>query len=101
MGQAYYLKGDYRGAAKFIDAYVTGQIKAGKKPKEQLLVLVQNSCTSTNDGDVPERTLERSVSYYPKPQYWQSLVDAMYKRSESSDASRCCRCTGSRPRWTC
>lgn len=85
VGQSYYLKGDYRGAAKFIDAYVTGQIKAGKKPKEQLLVIVQNSCTRTNDGECLTRTLERSVSYYPKPQYWQSLVDAMYKQ-QSSDA---------------
>ena len=83
VGQSYYLKGDFKGAAKFIDAYVAGQIKAGKKPKEQLLVIVQNSCTRTNDGECLQRTLERLVSYYPKPQYWQSLVDAMYKQQSS------------------
>jgi TolA-binding protein len=78
VGQAYYLKGDYKGAARFIDAYVGSQIKAGKKPKEQMLVLIQNSCTRTNNGDCLQRTLERLVSYYPKTQYWQALVDAMY-----------------------
>jgi TolA-binding protein len=78
VGQAYYLKGDYKGAARFIDAYVAGQIKAGKKPKEQLLVIIQNSCTRTSDGECLQRTLERLVSYYPKTQYWQALVDAMY-----------------------
>jgi TolA-binding protein len=85
MGQSYYQKGDFKGAAKFIDGYVAGQIKAGKKPKEQPLVLIQNSCTRTNDGECLQRTLERLVSYYPKPQYWQSLVDAMYK-GQTGDA---------------
>jgi tetratricopeptide (TPR) repeat protein len=85
MGQAYYQKGDFKGAAKFIDAYVGNLIKAGKKPKEQLLVMIQNSCTRTSDGECLQRTLERLVSYYPKPAYWQSLVDAMYKQ-QSSDA---------------
>ncbi|MEP7246678.1 MAG: tetratricopeptide repeat protein, partial [Gammaproteobacteria bacterium] len=80
MGQAYYLKGDYKGAAKFIDAQVGNQIKSGKKPKESLLVLIQNSCTRTSDGECLQRTLERLVTYYPKTAYWQGLVDAMYRQ---------------------
>ncbi len=85
MGQSYYQKGDFKGAAKFIDAYVASLIKAGKKPKEQLLIMIQNSCTRTSDGECLQRTLERLVSYYPKPAYWQSLVDAMYK-GQTADA---------------
>lgn len=79
MGQAYYLKGDYKGAGKFVDTYLGTQIKAGKRPKEQLLIIVQNSCNKTEDSACEQRTLERLVSYYPKPQYWQQLVSAMYK----------------------
>jgi tetratricopeptide (TPR) repeat protein len=87
VGQAYYLKGDYKGAAKFIDAYITNQVKAGKKPKEQLLIIVQNSCTKTGDTDCMQRVLERLVSYYPKPAYWQNLVDAIYKSQQSQSSS--------------
>jgi len=79
VGQAMYLKGDHKGSAKFLETYVNSQIKAGRKPKEQLLVLVQNSCDKIDDSECLTRVLERLVSYYPKAQYWQGLVNAMYK----------------------
>jgi hypothetical protein len=82
MGQAYFLKGDYKGAAKFIEAQVNTQIKAGKKPKEQLLNLVQNACDKTGDSACLQRVLERLVTYYPKPQYWQNLMTAMYRQQQ-------------------
>jgi tetratricopeptide (TPR) repeat protein len=82
MGQAYFLKGDYKGAAKFMETQVNNQIKAGKKPKEQLLNLVQNACIKTDDGACLQRVYERLVSYYPKPQYWQNLMTAMYHQQE-------------------
>jgi TolA-binding protein len=83
MGQAYFLKGDYKGAAKFMEAQVNNQIKAGKKPKEQLLNLVQNACDKTGDSACLQRVLERLVSYYPKPQYWQNLMTAMYHQQDA------------------
>ncbi len=82
IGQAYFLKGDYKGAGKFMEAQVNSQIKAGKKPKEQLLNLVQNACLKTDDGPCLQRVYERLVSYYPKPQYWQNLMQAMYHQQE-------------------
>ena len=85
VGQAYYLRGDFKGAAKFIDSYVSAQIKDGKKPKEQLLIIIQNSCTRTNDSECLQRVLERLVSYYPKAQYWQNLVDAMYHQQSGAN----------------
>lgn len=83
MGQAYFLKGDYKGAAKFMETQVNNQVKAGKKPKEQLLNLVQNACDKTNDTGCLQRVLERLVSYYPKPQYWQNLMTAMYTQQDA------------------
>ncbi|HVY65265.1 MAG TPA: hypothetical protein VHH11_10645 [Gammaproteobacteria bacterium] len=78
MGQAYYQKGDYKTASKFIPAQVESQIKAGRRPKEQTLNLVQNACLRTEDNACLQRTYERLVAYYPKPQYWQNLMTAMY-----------------------
>jgi TolA-binding protein len=83
MGQAYFLKGDYKGAAKFMEAQVNTQVKAGKKPKEQLLNLVQNACDKTDDSACLQRVLERLVTYYPKPQYWQNLMTAMYRQQDA------------------
>jgi len=87
IGQAYYLKGDYKGSARFVEAYVNSQLKAGKKPKEQTLILVQSACTKTEDGACLQRTYEHLVTYYPKAQYWQNLVDAMYHQQSGADAN--------------
>jgi TolA-binding protein len=84
MGQAYFLKGDYKNAARFIDNQVQAQIKAGKKPKEQMLNLVQNACIKTDDSGCLQKVYERLVTYYPKPQYWQNLMSAMYRQQETS-----------------
>src|SRR5581483_10501829 len=40
VSQAYYLKGDYKGALKFTEGVVDMQIKEGKTPKEESLKLV-------------------------------------------------------------
>ena len=87
MGQAYFLKGDFKGAARFMQGQVDSQIKAGRKPKEQLLNLVQNACLKTDDSACLQRTYERLVSYYPKPQYWQNLMTAMYHTQDSGGGS--------------
>jgi TolA-binding protein len=84
MGQAYFLKGDFKGAAKFMETQVANQIKAGKKPKEQLLNLVQNACIKTDDTGCLQRVYERLVTYYPKPQYWQNLMAAMYRQQDAA-----------------
>jgi tetratricopeptide (TPR) repeat protein len=87
MGQAYFLKGDYKGAAKFMHAQIESQVKAGKRPKEQLLNLLQNACLKTDDSACLQRTYERLVTYYPKPQYWQNLMSAMYHTQDSGGGS--------------
>jgi TolA-binding protein len=84
MGQAYFLKGDFKGAARFMETQVANQIKAGKKPKEQLLNLVQNACIKTDDTGCLQRVYERLVTYYPKPQYWQNLMAAMYRQQDAA-----------------
>src|SRR5688572_30829044 len=40
IGQAYYLKGDYRNAQSFIENTLDNQIKRGQTPKEQTLQLI-------------------------------------------------------------
>src|SRR5262249_44412074 len=75
------------GAAKFVEASVQSQQKAGKKPKEQTLLLIQSSCDKANDSACRQRALEQLVANYPKPQYWQLLMDSM-RRSQSDQSEK-------------
>ena len=72
VGQAYFERGDYGDAANFLRSYVDGQIKAGKKPKETTLVLIDNACEKgrSDDTDCTEHVLEQLIEYYPKREYW-------------------------------
>jgi hypothetical protein len=48
---------------------------------------VQSACTKTEDGACLQRAYEHLVTYYPKAQYWQNLVDAMYHQQSGADAN--------------
>lgn len=85
IGQAYYLKRDFKGALNFFNGYVDRQIKAGKTPKEQTLRFVLSSCTELKDADCETRALERLISYYPKDEYWKNLMFAMFQSGGGSD----------------
>jgi TolA-binding protein len=86
-GQAYYEKGDYKGAAKFVENYIDSEIKSGSRPKEQTLLLVQSACDKTGDAGCKQRMFEKLVSYYPKQQYWQNLMVAL-NSGDTNDANR-------------
>jgi tetratricopeptide (TPR) repeat protein len=83
IGQAYYLKGDYKKSTQYMDGIIQSITKSGKKPKESTLNLVQNACTKSGDNNCLQRTYEQLVTYYPKPQYWENLVGAMYKTAQT------------------
>jgi hypothetical protein len=87
VSQAYYIKGDYPGTIKFVSEYNEGQIKAGKTPKEQSLNLVLSSCLKQDDNECATKALERMVSYYPKPDYWQNLLYSLFQQEGQTDKS--------------
>jgi tetratricopeptide (TPR) repeat protein len=87
VGQAYYLKNDFSGTQKFLDEYVTKQVKAGTTPKEQTLQLLMSSCVKLDDQDCTTRSLETMVSYYPKPEYWQNLLYSMFQQQGQTEKS--------------
>ena len=87
VSQAYYIKGDYKGTIGFVNEYNESQIKAGKTPKEQALNLVLSSCLKQDDNDCATKALERMVSYYPKPDYWQNLLYSLFQQEGQTDKS--------------
>jgi len=85
VSQAYYLKGDYKGSLKFTRNLVDEQMKNGEMPKETELEIVLNSCIKLSDQECTTHALERMVTYYPKPEYWQNLLTEMYNTKEASN----------------
>jgi tetratricopeptide (TPR) repeat protein len=88
VGQAYYLKGDWKGTLKFEEAAVDSDIKAGRTPKDQTLQLILSSCVKLEDTDCSTRALEKLVAYYPKTEYWQQLLYSLYQSPSQTDKSQ-------------
>jgi tetratricopeptide (TPR) repeat protein len=87
VGQAYYLKGDWKGTLKFEDDIVSNTIKAGGTPASEPLSLILSSCVKLDDTACQTKALERLVTYYPKPEYWTNLLLTVLKEASSSDTN--------------
>jgi tetratricopeptide (TPR) repeat protein len=85
VAQSYYLKNDYKGAYRFTNEYVETELKKGKEPKEQTLNLVLSSCIKLDDAECTSKSLERLVTYYPKPEYWSNLVITLFSAQGQND----------------
>jgi len=87
VGQAYYLKGDWKGTLKFEDEQVTNTIKSGGTPALEPLQLILSACAKLEDSACQTKALERLVAYYPKPEYWSNLLLSLLKATANSDTN--------------
>jgi tetratricopeptide (TPR) repeat protein len=87
VGQAYYLKGDWKNTLKFEEGLVDAAIKAGANPSSESLQLVLSACVKLEDPACQTKALEKLVTYYPKPDYWSNLLFSLIKETASSDAN--------------
>jgi tetratricopeptide (TPR) repeat protein len=87
VGQAYYLKGDWKNTLHFEETMIDAQVKEGKTPKNESLQLALSACIKLNDQPCEERALERVVTYYPKPDYWYQLLFTMRQQTSGNDAN--------------
>jgi tetratricopeptide (TPR) repeat protein len=87
VGQSYYLKGDYNNTKKFEEQMVENQIKAGETPKNEQLMLIYSSCQKLNDDACTERTLERLLQYYPKPDTWAQVLYQVRRDTSNNEAN--------------
>jgi tetratricopeptide (TPR) repeat protein len=87
VGQAYYLKGDWKNALRFEEGLVDEKIKNGQTPKNESLQLLLSACVKLNDSACETRALEKVVTYYPKPDYWYQLLYTMRQQTSGNDAN--------------
>jgi tetratricopeptide (TPR) repeat protein len=87
VGQAYYLKGDWKNTLHFEEGLIDEKIKNGQTPKNESLQLVLSACVKLNDSACETRALEKIVTYYPKPDYWYQLLFTMRQQTSGNDAN--------------
>lgn len=86
VGQAYYLKGDWRGTVRFEKAQIAAQEQKGVAPSNESLQLLLSACLKINpagDDACSDDALQELVMYHPKPEYWQQLLYGMFKTVKS------------------
>src|SRR5487761_198476 len=83
VGQAYYLKNDWRGVQHFERQQVANDEKKGQTPTNEALQLLLSSCLKLSDENCTDNALQELVVYHPKPEYWQQLLYSMFKTVKS------------------
>jgi tetratricopeptide (TPR) repeat protein len=85
LGQAYYLSKDYANSRKVMEGVVAKLEEQGKPPGEQNLRLIHGACVSLDDEACQTTQFEKLVRYYPKPEYWENLVNTLFNDKKSTD----------------
>ncbi|HEV2675714.1 MAG TPA: hypothetical protein VGV37_14310 [Aliidongia sp.] len=83
--QSYYLSGDYASAGKAQADQIQAEEKAGQKPPEDQLQLLQACQTQTKDNVGFSNTMEKLVTLYPKKDYWAQLIHGLQVKPGFSD----------------
>lgn len=100
MIQTQYLAGDLAGATRELTAEINAAEKSGQAPAEDRINLLMNAAVKQKDVAAESFALERLVMYYPKKEYWVSLLSRIQAKPGFSerlalDAYRLSLATGS------
>ena len=85
MIQTQYLSGDLAGAAKELMAEIQGAERSGAVPAEDRINLLMNAAVRQKDVNGETFALERLVTYYPKKEYWVTLLSRLQRKPNFSD----------------
>src|SRR5262245_20649852 len=83
--QSLYLSGNLPAAAKAIAADIDHEEQGGRAPSEEQLQLLANVYDKQKDTNGYSRAMEKLVAYYPKKDYWQSVIYGVTTRPGYSD----------------
>src|SRR5437773_6210820 len=83
--QALYLGNDFAGAAKELTKDLEAEEQGGRRPTEEQLQLLANSCTQIKDAACYGKAMEMLVAHYPKRDYWLSVIYGIATRPGFSE----------------
>jgi Tfp pilus assembly protein PilF len=85
MIQTQYLSGDLAGASKELTAEIQAAERNGTVPAEDRINLLMNAAVKQKDIAGETFALERLVIYYPKKEYWVTLLSRLQRKPNFSD----------------
>ena len=85
MIQTQYLSGDLAGASKELTAEIQAAERNGTVPAEDRINLLMNAAVKQKDIAGETFALERLVIYYPKKEYWVTLLNRLQRKPNFSD----------------
>ena len=83
--QALYLGNDFAGAARELTKDLEAEEQAGRRPTEEQLQLLANSCNQIKDAACYGKAMEMLVAHYPKREYWLSVIYGIATRPGFSE----------------
>ena len=84
LSQTFYVQKDFKQCRENANTATSTAEKAGQAPKELWLQLSQTCSVQLDDQAGIVAAYEKLVRYYPKPDYWERLIDRA-GRNERSD----------------
>lgn len=85
MIQTQYLSGDLAGATKQLMAEIQAAERNGQAPAEDRINLLMNAAVRQKDVNGETFALERLVTYYPKKEYWVTMLSRLQSKPGFSD----------------
>lgn len=85
MIQTQYLSGDLAGASKELMTEIQAAERSGAVPAEDRINLLMNAAAKQKDANAETFALERLVMYYPKKEYWATLLNRLQRKPNFSD----------------
>jgi Tfp pilus assembly protein PilF len=85
MIQTQYLSGDLAGVSKELMADIQGAERSGATPAEDRINMLMNAAIKQRDVGAEAFALERLVMYYPKKEYWVTLLSRLQRKPGFSD----------------
>ena len=85
MIQTQYLSGDFAGASKELMNEIQAAERNGATPAEDRINLLMNAAVRQKDVTGEAFALERLVTYYPKKEYWVTLLSRLQRKPNFSD----------------
>lgn len=84
--RAHYLNNDYSEAAALARGNIEADEKSGKAPDENLFDLWLGAVSRLNDRAQYGVALEKTISYYPKKEYWAELLSRIVSKPTFSES---------------
>jgi len=83
--QALYLGNDFASAARELMKDLEAEERENKAPSEEQLQLLASSCSQIKDAACNGKAMEMLVAYYPKREYWLSVIYGIATRPGFSE----------------